>query len=109
MTDFTFLCAKCNRRVPTSQVRLLPGGKHICFDCAGYKTPEPSGKATREAQRAAPSTPRVRYHCQKCNYEFYLKEGHSKKCPYCNSERIEEKQGTAERLLSMGSSSRDDE
>ena len=109
MTDFTFACAKCNRRVPTNQVRLLPDGKHVCFECAGYKVDAPGGKALREGQKAAaPAVPKIRYHCQKCNYEFHLKEGHAKKCPYCNSERIEEKQGTAEKLLSMPGSYRDE-
>jgi len=108
MPEFTFLCAKCNRRVPTDQVRMLPEKKYICFDCAGYTKPEPSGKVTREAQRAAPSAAKVRYHCMKCGYEFALKDDHHKKCPYCNSERIEERQGTAEKLLSMTGSYRDE-
>lgn len=121
MADFTFTCAKCKRKVPTNQVRVLPDGKHICFECAKYS---PSGDSTRSPLRmsspapsAAPSAgsdlgtggSRVRYQCGKCKYEFWLKDGHAKKCPYCNSDRIEEKKGAAQKILDMHMNLRNEE
>ena len=108
----TFPCAKCNRRIPTNQVRLLPDGKHICFDCAGFKPdtgPARRSSATAGEAQAAPSAHKIKYQCLKCKYEFYLKDGHSLKCPYCNGERIEEKQGGAQKLIDMHVNFRDNE
>ena len=108
MADFTFPCAKCKRKVPTTQVRVLPDGKHICFECAKYAPAEvarsrvrPSSFESAEATPRISGTDRVRYQCGKCKYEFWLKEGHAKKCPYCNSDRIEEKKGAAQKILDM--------
>ncbi len=108
MADFTFPCAKCKRKVPTNQVRVLADGKHICFECAKYTPGESARSPVRMSGPAAPAAApradpagRVRYVCGKCKYEFWLKDGHAQKCPYCNSDRIEEKKGAAQKILDM--------
>ena len=53
--------------------------------------------------------PKVKYQCQKCKYEFYLKEGHAKICPYCAGANVIEKQFEAQKLIDMPGHFRDDE
>lgn len=111
MADFSFLCAKCNKRVPTNQVRMLGDGKYMCFDCAGFAPNRESEGPRISADRANREeiVDRVRYQCEKCRYEFWLRKTGPKKCPYCNGERIEEKRGAAQKMLDMHLPMRDEE
>lgn len=110
---FTVLCKKCNRKVPTNEVRLQADKSYVCFSCAGYHAEaRPSLNkpfSAPEAAKAAPAPERVRVQCLKCKYEFNLKPNMAKKCPYCNGERLEEKKGAAQKLLDLHVSLRDEE
>lgn len=97
MTDFVRTCKKCNKKVPAREVRLQADGSYVCFSCAGYQTP--TSKDT--AHSDAPAVHKTRYQCAKCKYEFWLKDGHAKQCPYCSGSNVEEKTGHAQKLLDM--------
>jgi len=109
MPELTRKCKKCNRSVPAKEVRIQADGSFMCFACAGYTPPgsQPSTAtraantpfATKTAADAKPAVRKIKYQCNKCKYEFYLKEGYSKKCPYCNSDNIQEKQFEAQKLI----------
>jgi hypothetical protein len=106
---FTVTCKKCNKKAPTDQVRLQADKTYVCFACAGYKHEERANTPFRPTQDHPQQTvQKIRYQCQKCKYEFVLKEGHTKRCPYCNGERIEEKTSAAQKLIDLHVPLRDD-
>ena len=105
MAELTRKCKKCSRSVPARDVRIQPDGSFLCFDCAGYAPKEHSESRAVNVPTKTDATPlnreKIKYHCLKCKYQFYLKEGHAKRCPYCSGSNIEEKQGEAQRLIDM--------
>lgn len=98
---FTVLCKKCNKKVSTGEVRLQADKSYVCFSCAGYRTDSQSKNTPFQAPASGAPKEKVRVQCLKCKYEFGLKQGAARKCPYCNSERLEEKKGTAQKLIDM--------
>lgn len=111
--EFVRQCKKCNRKVPAREVRMQPDGSYLCFACAGY-APQAAGSSRsantpHEVPKDERPADKIRFMCLKCKYVFSLKEGHSKRCPYCASANIEEKQGEAQRLIDMHVQLRDEE
>ncbi len=105
----TVTCKKCNKKVPTNEVRLQPDKSHICFACAGYGVSSRPG-ANTPFQAKSEDLPRqkVQFQCQKCKYTFFIKTGAAMRCPYCNGTNLEEKKGIAQKMLDMDVSFRDD-
>jgi Zn finger protein HypA/HybF involved in hydrogenase expression len=111
---YTVICKKCNRKVPTNEVRLQTDKSYVCFACAGYHTEAQPAmnkpfKAPEGAPKAEAPAEKIRVQCMKCKYEFNLKASMAKKCPYCNSERLEEKKGAAQKLIDMHVNLRDEQ
>jgi DNA-directed RNA polymerase subunit RPC12/RpoP len=107
---YTVTCRKCNKKVPTNEVRLQADKTYMCFSCAGFqghKENQPFGRSEEAPVKAAGAEQKIRYHCAKCKYEFSRTKAVSK-CPYCNSDRIEEKVGMAQKLIDLHAPMRDE-
>lgn len=103
--DFTRKCKKCNRSVPAREVRVQADGTYMCFACAGYNAPKRED-GDEKGTAVAPAR-KIKYQCGKCKYEFYIKEGHPKRCPYCGGDNVQEKQFEAQKLIDMPGSFRE--
>lgn len=106
--EFTVICKKCNKKVSTKEVRILPDKSYICFSCAGYTAPARTESEEKKGAAVAPMR-KAKYQCTKCKYEFYIKEGHPKRCPYCGGDSVQEKQFEAQNLIDMPGKFREDE